>query len=370
MDSNPNPTSYDFLSQVFGSRKSHQVLEIEILSPENIPFIRDGNCIGITKRALAEAFIIARSKFAQVLIQRTRDNECAHESFQSSDKSSELVVVTAIILLFDCENVTACNWRKQFISLCIEGNSTGSPSHTAEELLHRETTLTESFLCSPLHRHTKSPTLWQHRLWIMTKLLALRRSEVNLCRLSDDFFHRLVIDELDVVRKSGQLHPRNYYAFSYMRQLHVLMARNASLSDSGFYEGIQKDISKSLLLDLAVTMAEPMVDWCLSHPSDISGWTFLFYLFSVEHIPKGSLSNLDGRLSKSIMWAIARTTQFAVHIARWQGESLWTFVHLMVTEFGVDILPNTNDRELELKEGLPPFAHWQTTKALVESIYK
>jgi hypothetical protein len=41
--------------------------------------------------------------------------------------------------------------------------------------------------------------------------------------------------------------------------------------------------------------------------------------------------------------AMERTLHFAVEIAAWDGESLWTFVDLMVTRFGTTILPGNFD---------------------------
>lgn len=348
MSSTIGNDAFKSLSDIFDNRKSEEVLEIEILSPESGPLLQDGLCIGITKAALVKAFLVARQKFFDYLVHPSRS-----EANTLTDGINEFDIATQIILLFDCEHVTACNWRKRYISSSLQEYVNRDDSRSLEDLLQGERTLMDSFQCSPLHRHTKSPTLWQHRLWIMTKSLTLRESNVVDFKISKDSLRQLILEELDVVCKSGQLHPRNYYAFSYMRQLHALIC-HFSGSDS-----------QAILLELAIAMVEPMLKWCLSNPSDISGWMYLFYLLNCDSdMQKDSLSREREQVMK-------RTIHFAVQIATWEGESLWTFVDLMMARFGVGVLPTIGVTTTEQWDtSSASGARWKITKLRAFDVYK
>lgn len=357
--------TYSSLSDVFANRKSDEVFEIEILTPELGPLLRDGLCFGITKVALVKAFLVARQRLTKYLVNQNQNVVHGISVLDKSDEVKNLAIATQIILLFDCEHVTACNWRKRYITSSVEDDAKQRDPRLLEDLLQREMTLMTSFQCSPLHRHTKSPTLWQHRLWIMAKLLDLKEQSVVDCETSKDSLRMLILEELDVVCKSGQLHPRNYYAFSYIRQLHALVCQYSSLEERVSPEGLLKNNSQALLTNLAIVMVEPMLKWCLSNPSDISGWMYLFYLLNFDSdTPKN-------RMITERILVMKKTIHFAVHIATWEGESLWTFVDLMVAKFGVDILPTIDCTTPELwNSSSASGARWKAAKLTAYRIYK
>lgn len=374
---------YETLHGLFAERKSNEVFEIEFVSPELVagPLLRDGSCIGITKAALAKAFIIARQHFTEALVQR-KNAPAQFEKEVVEKGNTNLEIATEIILLFDCEHVTACNWRKSLISAFKRGHAAGqSDLCTLKVLLERERSLLTSFLCSPLHRHTKSPTLWQHRLWIVTELVDLQQSS-KTPRRYDNFLCDLAFAELDVVCKAGQLHPRNYYAFSYMRQLHALISRSSLPTvKSGPSETVTNN--DALLLELALDMVEPMLKWCLSNPSDISGWMYLFFLLNRDN-ENDIITSFDGTsLGKNVDFkrkrklVMDRTIHFAVQIASWEGESLWTFIDLMLTRFGTSVLPARGATDVPQtssalgKQGnnKPPVARWQATMKSIQNDY-
>jgi hypothetical protein len=356
---------YESLRGIFADRKSKEALEIEIVSPELGPLVRDGSCIGISKKALAKAFIIARQQFTAFL----------NNTLPTGDEGEkDLAIATEIILLFDCEHVTACNWRKRLIvSAAKQEYATAKHGFSIlEGILNRERSLMTTFLCSPLHRHTKSPTLWQHRLWILTELLkvkAQQRAENSSQRSSDDFLRELVLEEFEVVCKAGQLHPRNYYAFGYMRQVYTLIAQSALSPPKGeSSETITS--SNALSLDLALVMVEPMLKWCLSNPSDVSGWMYLFYLLS--HGDDDLLTSEDFNKKRKLV--MSRTIHFAVQITKWEGESLWTFVDLMLTRFGASILPeratsDASQRNMSSEKDNLRIARWQKTMNTIRNEY-
>ncbi|GAB1191520.1 hypothetical protein APSETT444_000699 [Aspergillus pseudonomiae] len=113
----------------------------------------------------------------------------------------------------------------------------------------------------------------------------------------------LLKSELDIVFRAGELHPRNYYAFNYIRQV-VGVLSNATKAQEG-----PSALAESIL--------DSTLSWCLAHPSDISGWMFMLYL--LEAVPRADLQ----------LNTVQRVVRYALDVG-WEGESLWTFVDLSV----------------------------------------
>ncbi|OJJ44796.1 hypothetical protein ASPZODRAFT_134933 [Penicilliopsis zonata CBS 506.65] len=319
------------LAGIFQTHRSC-VLEIEILPPEFGPLLQDGCAIGITKKALVQAFVVARRVFFDKLVFWT-DRELLTSCLSITEKSdtaerSNFSGVTEIMLLFDCEHLTACNWRKRRLDVLIQSLRSGNGialGSTVAQVLESELTLLTSFLCSPLHRHTKSPTLWQHRLWVMTQIFHIRA-----IALVDGFSisspsttpdgeglwgskntEELIHSELSVALRASEQHPRNVYAFSYMRHLH------RALSDTA------EDITTPSSAErLARCIIYRTVEWCMAHPRDISGWMFALYLLQAT-------PDKDFRSS-----VLHRVVSFAVQVG-WDGESLWIFVDQTARAFGL-----------------------------------
>ncbi|KAL4809133.1 hypothetical protein BDV18DRAFT_158065 [Aspergillus unguis] len=292
------------LSRIFSSRDD-RVLEFEILPPAFGPLLEDGDSIGIAKKYLVQAFVIARRVFFDGInkdsnpagtSKDTKLNPSLTGQTPQAEVDVKLATASEIILLFDCEHLTACNWRKRRLAAL----STSEEQYI--QALEVELSLMTTYLCSPLHRHTKSPTLWQHRQWIQSQLLRLRRPGLQAAR-------GLFLVELSVALRAGELHPRNYYAFTYMRQMHRILSELGSDSE---------DWS----VHLGQPTVEPTLDWCLAHPSDISSLMFLLYL--LDTIPDSAL-----RLN-----VVEKVVGFAIDIG-WEGESIWTFVDLGIRRFNL-----------------------------------
>ncbi|RDW59347.1 uncharacterized protein DSM5745_11042 [Aspergillus mulundensis] len=296
----PQTDAFRDLFRIFANRED-RVLEFEILPPAFGPILEDGSSIGITKKYLVQAFVVARRVFFDNLADfkstggaTLLDTSASNSGGDVLDK--KLAIASEIILLFDCEHLTACNWRKRRLSALFRLN--------LEALLRAldvELSLMTTYLCSPLHRHTKSPTLWQHRQWVQSHLVRLRKPSFNK-------IEGLFQTELSVVLRAGELHPRNYYAFTHLRQIHRM------LSESGEVEG------EKWRLQLGRSILNSALDWCLAHPADISGLMFLLYLLDV--VPDTTLrSDTVGKLIR-----------FALDIG-WEGESIWTFIDLAIRKF-------------------------------------
>lgn len=292
---------YDKLLQVFSAR-SNQVLELEIISPAlGSEILQDGLSIGLTKKALVKAYTVARQIFFKRLMFMSEDDFRSEHEHEPADAQG----VTEIMLLFDCEHLSACNWRKRRLLAAIE-YFLQEPKRDAgaKGVLEAELSLLTSYQTSPLHRHTKSPTLWSHRVWVLRQLLAL-----GSC--NPDAIITLQHQELVHALRAAELHPRNYYAFTYMRQLHALLTQ-ANLKNQADW-----------IVDLANSLLEYVLNWCFAHPRDISGWMFGKYL----------LDQISDQQTRS--QATTRALVFARDIG-WEGESLWTFIDQTTRDFGLE----------------------------------
>lgn len=335
--------AYHQLANTFTTR-NNTVLEIEIL-PTSLgsSFLQDGNFVGITKKVLVQAYTVARRHFDK--LKHMSDSELQDRLF-GADKwagNSSLSAITEVMLLFDCEHLTACNWRKRWLLQAVVAQ--GLDAADTVRALEMELTLLMCYQCSPLHRHTKSPTLWHHRLWTLRQLLNTRQNSGNGNGNGNaEDMMQLQIRELGIVLRAAELHPRNYYAFSYMRQLYALL-------------------SPTRENECARNMLNPVLDWCLGHPRDISGWMFGVYV----------LEQISGRSVAAD--ALARVLQFARDLG-WEGESLWTFVDRMVRQFDLEdvfesIFPCASDTAGNVAGAIskPPQRCWTTRLARAEAYW-
>jgi len=255
-----------------------QLLEIELLGkshplPAGTNVLVEGNNIAIPKTTLVQAFVVARRIFFNLV------RNCPVE------KRQDLWNASAVVLLMDPEHITAANARKRLIQSYQEG-----PKAELETVLGNELVFVDSYLTSRLHRHTKSPTLWGHRRWLL---------EVYQ---SANMEHNIVQDLKTTVLIAAERHPKNYYAWSHMRWLIQMF-------------GVEGETDSEI-----VSLVK---DWCLRHPADTSGFSFLlFYLSrsaSSEHAPQTEAST---RVCKEVL-------DLAVSF-KWTHESVWVFLRSLV----------------------------------------
>lgn len=300
----PPPTdAFRDLARIFMTRGG-RILEFEILLPGLGPILEDDGAVGVSKKYLVQAFVTARQIFFDSLKANpnytgdaTLSGSSNHE-VHGEDANKGVAVASEIILLFDCEHLTACNWRKKRLSALFNSDE--------EALIHAlniELSLMTTFLCSPLHRHTKSPTLWHHRQWIQLQVIRLRKPDFQGVK-------EILQSELSIALRAGELHPRNYYAFSYIRQMHRI------LSELG------QENSEAWSVQLAQFIVRPTLDWCILHPGDISGLMFLLYL--LDAVPDAAL-----RLE-----TVTRMVRYALD-TDWERESIWTFIDLANRKFNL-----------------------------------
>ncbi|KAH6848331.1 hypothetical protein B0I37DRAFT_161760 [Chaetomium sp. MPI-CAGE-AT-0009] len=245
------------------------LLELEILGKshflqEGQYVVRDGFAVGISKLGLVQAFMVAR----QILRE--------HIDGTKPQTADEVLATTALILLFDPEYLTAANWRKRVIQAEI------SSSGAARSSLEKERRFLDSLLTSRLHRHTKSPTLWSHRRWLITTLMSV------------DMPVDILGDLRDVVFVAGERHPRNYYAWCHAR----------------FLAGLRRDNPRETLAAVQ--------NWCFQHHTDISGWSFLSFLLNAENSPDAE----SGRSTFTEVLNLANSLRLA-------NESVWVFLRTL-----------------------------------------
>lgn len=301
---------YKELTEFLGAHTG-EVLEIEVLPAgfplpwgATLPILQDGPNLGITKKALVQAFLVARDTFFNTL---KLDTQNEHEA-------EEAMTATRVILLFDPEHVTAANFRKRrLLSLRASQNNTTSESHVD---IRNELVYLESLLTSPLHRHTKSPTLWHHRRWLVMgffdQVCHVYNTSGSDRTDSRETFEALWGAELEVIERSGDRHPRNYYAWAYARWLlECLTEKSLSLPD------------KSTIPFMIRYSALRISEWCLAHPTDISGWAFLVHLLQKKtQAPELQTEVFDKA------WAF--TSKLS-----WEGEAVWWFLRTVFAMEGI-----------------------------------
>ncbi|KAK1730447.1 hypothetical protein CaCOL14_001070 [Colletotrichum acutatum] len=267
---------FNDVSGLFVQPQDEGLLEIEILGQghpmgpdEN--FLRDENAVAIPKLRIVQAFLFARQ-----ILQK-------HKASDSSVGREQLMAATSVLLLMDPEHLTAANTRKRLLSDAI------SAGDTVKANLARETWFVDSLLTSRLHRHTKSPTLWNHRRWL---------SE----RYRDAGLPVVVQQDVEtVVMMAGERHPRNYYAWTHARWL----TRTFLVVSE---------------LDVLVPLTQSVKKWSFRHHSDISGWSFLAYL--IDRLGK------DDRGTVSLVY---NETLSLAESLRWCNESVWWFLRTIAS---------------------------------------
>lgn len=301
---------YKELTHFFATHAG-QVLEIEVL-PSAFPLppgttstiLQDGASLGITKKALVEAFLVARHVVFN----------CLKQSEMSERDVEEVLLATGVLLLFDPEYLTAANFRKRRL-LSLGTLSCDGTSKKLMIAVNNEMVFLETLLTSPLHRHTKSPTLWHHRWWLVQTYFT------QVCQAhciapsgqGNSDAETVWTTEVEVVMRAGDRHPKNYYAWAYARRLYEFLSQKTPKAQSGLRPSqFLADCSAFLILG-----------WCLSHPTDISGWSFLLFLLQkLNHEPERQRAIFDQ------VWSF--TCRFT-----WWGEALWWFLRTVLAMEGI-----------------------------------
>ncbi|EJT69300.1 hypothetical protein GGTG_12919 [Gaeumannomyces tritici R3-111a-1] len=298
-----------------GTGTDDGLVEIELLgrshpTPAGCHVLQDGNAIAVPKLSLVRAFIVARMRaIAWQQQQHTATND------------ADILAVTAVQLLMDPEHLTAANTRKRALVRRAATNGSGALA----DAVRAEFRLVDSLLTSRLHRHTKSPTLWSHRRWLVQRCTEW---SVAAADVHDALQH--------VVMVSAERHPRNYYAWCHARFLVApLVSRSSNPREGGVdcYNGALEKILDSTKR------------WAFSHHTDVSGWSFLWFLLW----PPAATWVQEGPGTSRAAAVVAEAAELAVSL-RWTNQSVWTFLR---TAAAVGLLPHGRSVYERLRASLP-----------------
>ncbi|CAK7244037.1 MAG: hypothetical protein STHCBS139747_005571 [Sporothrix thermara] len=289
-------------------------LEIEFLGRGHPPLLageyllRDGNAVAIPKLALVQAFLVARKILHKYRTAPAVPATAPLVARTSADngRSQTIWRATAVILLMDPEHLTAANTRKRLIQAALRQDLGPSLAASASSLLDRELHLVDSLLTSHLHRHTKSPTLWSHRRWLLSFLATPAAARQSRRSGGDD---RVLQGMTKVVMVAAVRHPRNYYAWDHARWLIHWQQQASGKADDAW------------MLHLVVIVR----DWCYRNHTDTSGWSFLFFLLASLPQPPSPAASLSPLYDETV----AQVEQMAKSL-RWAGEAVWVFLRTAV----------------------------------------
>ncbi|KAI9829762.1 MAG: hypothetical protein M1819_005999 [Sarea resinae] len=327
---------YKVLTEHLHTHRS-EILEIEILPSNfpalgNRPILHDGTSLAISKGNLVKAFVVARRVFFDASSLPAKVNP------QEEQSHAHQLAATRILLLFDPEHLTAANFCKQYLfalqKSILSSSSPPTPAEGSEHqssilvsVVHDELSFLSSLLTSPLARHTKSPTLWYHRFWVLQNFYAEIRAgcsngagrgsrtgfqKTELCRAQQE---EILASELDLVMKAGEKHPKNYYAWLYARRLFSFL-NSQSLNP---------------VHAVSTRIITKIHTWSLSHPSDTSGWSYMLYLLSFSpfapsyHFIPASSTPISSSPSISQNISMTHQTINLLCTFHWSYDSIWAF---------------------------------------------
>lgn len=177
----------------------------------------------------------------------------------------------------------------------------------------------DSIFWSPLHKHTKSPTLWSHRKWLIQRLPSPEPLQMEKTRSSSLRRER----EVSLIAlRAAEMHSRNYWAWEYLRWW--IIKNPDVLEDFGHCPITQStmDLTPFGLPRLTNTI----IEWCLKHPGDTSGWSFLVWLITrPDTLPDGPL-RLHGPFETVTRSVLDRTRTLKL-----RNESVWVFLRTVMS---------------------------------------
>ena len=202
--------------------------------------------------ALIQAFVAAREIFfRKECTEQGGDGKEGVEAKKKENEESrrrrrEKLEAATVLLLFDPEHVTAANYHREYFAHCINNaNEAGSESESDSPPawgITAEMTLLEGLLTSPgLDKHSKSPTLWSLRRWLVRKFgvyRARRRSVVDVdegvqvtCgdaerRLSQDVHPAEIGSKIALQREHDELMKDVHHSLGIVKQAGGIHARN------------------------------------------------------------------------------------------------------------------------------------------------
>ncbi|RVD87028.1 uncharacterized protein DFL_005277 [Arthrobotrys flagrans] len=294
-----------------------QTVQIELLPFYPVPpthIFVESTSLGIPKSSLWKAFRHARPLFFSTLSALS-----SSPTIPSTNILLTLLNTSTILLLHDSEHLTAINARKRVLITLFPPGTPFPIGNRGQELPispQGEYFFLTSLLTSPLHRHTKSPHLWNHRRWLISTYPSLkhpipppppggtappsRPGTADNSALAKSF-RRWCRKEVSTVLRAAEAHPKNYYAWTYARW--IVSSQGVPFNH------------------------EDLVSWCMKHPGDVSGWNFLAWLWTSEAL---SSQGEPGERRLGVRYNQLFSVLKYSHNTAPGHEALWGFVRAVV----------------------------------------
>lgn len=208
--------------------------------------------------------------------------------------AGRLQSLSKVMLLFDSEHQTAGNTRKRLIQ---------------QNLLSAEHELAflNVIFTSPLPRHTKSPVLWNHRRFLLDRLLDPPSLQ----------------EEMSIIFKAGERHPKNYHAWNYARYA---------------WERLWPHPESQWRLP---QLHYGIRTWCRANVGDCSGWMFYLWFWGSDRPWR---KNMDGY--EKPVDVVRKVVQAGIEMTPGH-EAMWAFVRSCV--IGTEGVLNEEEGEIILK---------------------
>jgi protein prenyltransferase alpha subunit repeat containing protein 1 len=121
---------------------------------------------------------------------------------------------------------------------------------------------------------------------------------------------------------AAEIHPRNYYAWGYLRWW---IAKNPGvLEDFGHCPITQSNMDTTPFGLPRLT--NTIIEWCLKHPSDTSGWSFLVWLITRPDTFADGPLRLHGPFATVSRNVLDRTRSLKL-----RNESVWVFLRTVMS---------------------------------------
>ncbi len=306
----PVTVEYTDLVAALNSTVSIGLFKIELL-PDSHPLesglnvLVDGFTIAIPKKTLKNAFLSARQVFF--------DNLEHFELFEQNQEA--LLDASAVLLLMMPEHLTAVNARKRII-MVWESQS----QEKGRKRIIMDLWILSSIFWSPLNKHTKSPTLWSHRKWLIQRLPSPEPLQIEKVCSSVSLRREREVSMIALV--AAEMHPRNYYAWGYLRWW---ITKNPDVLENFGHCPVTQSTMDSTPFGLP-RLTNTIIEWCLKHPSDISGWSFLVWLISGPDLHANGPLRLRGPFA-----TVSRTVLDRTKSLKLRNESVWVFLRTVMS---------------------------------------
>lgn len=286
-------------------------LELDILPSISPPqILHDPPALALPKSLLVACYISARNIFLSYTTVPQN---------KSTTEEEKALKATRVIQLYDPTHISAANFRKRWLLRFSERDGDEVGKEEGKKAVREELCWLESLLTSPLPKHAKAETLWAQRGWVVWRFFDTVVDEDALgagggergngCRMG-----RLWERELRIVMKAGETHPRNYHAWEYARRLFGSLFL-------GRYGAILGLRGRKICWEESVKKVHK---WCLMHPRDVSGWTFLVFLLR-KVLEDENKDWVDVKKSAEVVRVLWETREF-VRKYDWKGESVEWFL--------------------------------------------